>query len=294
MDATVGSRMAKDRVLVLGVTGMLGHEVFSQALRRGLDVYATARRSLDPMVFPVGDFPRERILTLDPMDDDAIAAVLERVRPRAVINCLGVIKQTHGQEEELFAINARFPHRLARACERVGAKLIQMSTDCVFSGKRGEYSENDTPDPVDAYGRSKLEGEVMHPHLTVRTSIIGLERETRRSLLGWFLNLPKGAQANGYTRAIWSGLTTRALAPILLDLAVGEHAAVTGLLHVAGEPIDKYRLLKKAAVAFGRTDITLSPDNTFVCDRSLRAHRMQDLGIIVPSVNEMLRALTHR
>ncbi len=282
------------RVLILGVTGMLGHEVFRYALEHHIDAYATARRPLDDALFPHALYPRDRVRVTDPSDEKKFRTLLDELRPSAVVNCIGAVKQAGTPDDAMWEVNGKLPHRLAAVCAEYDVKLIQVSTDCVFSGKRGKYGESDTPDPVDSYGESKLAGEVGAPHLTVRTSIIGLELGTHRSLLGWFLNLPHGAHAKGYTRAIWSGLATSALAPLLLDFAVGKHAHVTGLLHVAGEPINKYDLLCKAASAFHRTDIAISPQDEFVCDRSMVCERLPALGIRVPSVDEMLRDLASR
>ena len=160
-----------------------------------------------------------------------------------------------------------------------------MSTDCVFSGRRGGYSEGDLPDPVDLYGRTKLAGEVMEsPHLTIRTSFIGLESAEPNGLLSWFL-AQQGA-LRGFRQAIWSGLTADALAEILASLA--NRRDVTGLLHITGEVIDKFHLLHLAAEVFEKTDVHIEPVDEPVCDRSLVSHRLSSLGIQVSSLRTML------
>jgi dTDP-4-dehydrorhamnose reductase len=276
----------KTRVLITGITGMLGSEVFMVGIERGYDVYGTARRDLDDR-FPPSEFPRSRVRLMQATQED-IVSTLEGIRPQAVINCLGVIKQATQDPDALYTINRDFAHALADACTQRGIRLVEVSTDCVFSGKKGEYTETDTPDPVDDYGQSKVAGEIYTPpHLTVRTSIIGFERGTKRSLIEWFLSNPPGSTLQGYTHAIWSGLTTRALAPILYDLAIGAHRDVTGLLHVASDPISKHDLLQICKRELHH-DVTIAPVADVRIDRSLRHDRMDALGIIVPSHEAMI------
>jgi dTDP-4-dehydrorhamnose reductase len=151
--------------------------------------------------------------------------------------------------------------------------MVQISTDCVFSGNKGGYTEADTPDPEDLYGRSKLLGEVAGPEcLTVRTSMIGRELTRQSGLLEWILSNGNG-RVRGYTNAIFSGFTTRALGEVLARI-IQERPDLTGLYHVASEPISKYTLLKKIASAFAlRTEI--EPYAEFRCDRSLDGTRFR-------------------
>jgi dTDP-4-dehydrorhamnose reductase len=272
------------RILITGVTGMLGSKVFQVAREQGIDVYGTARRHLDPKFFPEDIYVKDRILTMEATAASA-AHVLDQVKPHAVINCLGVIKQN--ADDQMMEINERFAHALADECTKHGIRFIEVSTDCVFSGKKGNYSEEDIPDPEDVYGKSKLAGEVGAPHLTIRTSIIGIERGAGKSLISWFLSNPPGSTIKGYQRAIWSGLTTRALAPILLDLAIGEHSHVAGLLHIASEPISKYDLLQLCR-HYLKHDVNITEDTLFFCDRSLAHKRMDSLDIVVPSHEDMI------
>jgi len=184
-------------------------------------------------------------------------------------------------------VNALAPHILADLCEHWGGRLIQISTDCVFSGRVGLYTEEDIPDPVNLYDRSKLLGEVTHaPHLTVRTSLIGFERfhNQRFSLLDWFMH--QSGEIKGYTRAIWSGLTTLELSRKLLLLA--RRPEVTGLLHLCGEKINKYELLVLVRDIFNKNGIVIHPDEDYVCDRSLLSSRLPELDISVPGLRQML------
>jgi len=274
------------RILITGVTGMLGSKVFEIASELGMNAWGTSRRELDDM-YPAEIFLRDHILLMEATREDAVR-VLDTVKPAAVINCLGIVKQVTQDPEELMRVNHDFAHDLEQECRKRGIRMIDISTDCVFSGSRGNYAESDVPDPIDDYGRSKLAGETYDsPHLTIRTSIIGLERGTNRSLVSWFLSNPPGSSVKGHTHAIWSGLTTRALAPILLDLAVGQHRKVTGLLHIASSPISKYDLLQLCKREL-RHDVNIVADDSVRIDRSLNHEKMDLLGIIVPPHEEMV------
>jgi dTDP-4-dehydrorhamnose reductase len=279
------------RVLIIGATGMLGHVVLELARRAAdLDVYATVRRRDERTLARLGTDP-DRVLACDLTAPGAIDAALA-CRPDAVINCAGIIKQLDTARDPVasIAVNALAPHQLAAGCDRLGARLILVGTDCVFSGRQGDYGEDAEPDPLDLYGRTKLLGEVLRPpHLTVRTSIVGFEPFRARSLglLGWFLG--QTGEVAGFTGAHWSGLTTLALARTLLALV--RRPDVGGLLHVCGETVSKYDLLQLAQRTFGKTDVVVRPDPTVRCDRSLRSTRLAELGLTSPALAVMLGEL---
>jgi len=209
-----------------------------------------------------------------------------------VVNAIGMVKQRATAHDPVLSItvNSLFPHRLAELCRGSGARLIHFSTDCVFSGRRGEYTEDDTPDPVDLYGRSKLLGEVADAGiLTIRTSIIGRELENMTGLLEWFLGRA-GTRVPGFAKVIWSGVTTNFLAAVVGKLAQASQS-VDGIFHVSGPPISKYELLLALNDAFG-TATTVEPDETIVSDRSLNSDRFWSrTGLTRPSWNDMLSAL---
>ncbi|MEW6401222.1 MAG: SDR family oxidoreductase [Chloroflexota bacterium] len=274
------------KVLIIGASGMLGQTLFQLARQQpDLDVYGTVRRR-DARVLEFLRTPEERIFECDlegTIDPSLYCS------PDVVINCAGIIKQQGAAQADLayIRVNALAPYILADLCERQGARLIQLSTDCVFSGRVGQYSEADIPDPVELYDRSKLLGEVTRaPHLTVRTSFIGFERFHNQalSLLDWFLC--QTGEIKGYTRAIWSGLTTLEVARNLILLA--RRPEVTGLLHLCGEKISKYELLVLAREIFNRSDVVIHPYDGYVCDRSLVSTRLSELGISVPGIRQML------
>ena len=178
------------RILVLGMSGMLGSTAFRLlAAEHGHEVHGTARSDSIRRHFSP-DMGQNIQIGIDVTDTDALLAVLGRVRPELVLNCVGVIKQLGAARDPLVALplNALLPHRLARCCGLIGARLVHISTDCVFSGKTGGYTETSFPDADDLYGRSKLLGEVDYPNaVTLRTSIIGHELGSRNGLLEWFL-----------------------------------------------------------------------------------------------------------
>lgn len=281
----------KPSVLVLGATGMLGHVVVDHLGSAGFDVHASIRtRALADRLNPAArlhDFDATR---------DSVAELIDAVRPQTVVNCIGLVKQLEAASKPLPAIrlNALFPHETAAACEAAGARLIHISTDCVFSGLLPigrAYTEKDESDAHDLYGLTKRLGEVDAPRsLTLRTSIIGWELERSSGLLEWFA-AQDGGRVNGFTRAIFSGLTTRALARVLAWL-ITEHPGLSGLYHVSSEPIDKYELLRALRDVL-RIDVEIVPIDEPVVNRALDSERIRHLtGLAVPSWNEMLTEYT--
>jgi dTDP-4-dehydrorhamnose reductase len=279
------------RCLILGGDGMLGHQLL-RCWRERHEVYVTLRR-------PLLEYARFGLFTqqcaydgVDVRDTAVLRRILEALRPEAVINAVGLIKQRPDAREILpcLEINAVFPHRLRLLCQEVGARLVHVSTDCVFSGRSGGYTEEDRPDPEDLYGHSKLLGEVAeHPAVTLRSSIIGLELSHKTSLVEWFL--AQRGTIPGYTRAMYTGLTTcemaRLMEMILLDLP-----HLCGVWHVASSPISKFDLLTKLARLLCRRDLEIVPDDSFCCDRSLCGDAFtQQTGYKTPSWDQMLAEL---
>lgn len=261
-------------VLVLGATGMLGNAVLRYfALREGFDARGSARSAGSARALPAE--VRDRVVCgVDVENSDSLARLFADVRPRTVINCIGLVKQLSEADDPLQAIpiNALLPHRLARLCELIGARLVHVSTDCVFDGRRGLYKEDDPADAQDLYGRSKHLGEVDYPHaLTLRTSIIGHELGSAHGLVGWFLS--QTAPVRGFTRAIFSGLPTVELARVICEHVL-PHPELRGLHHVSAAPINKYDLLRLVAQAYGR-DTQITPDDKLVIDRSLDSTRFR-------------------
>lgn len=262
-------------VLVIGASGMLGNAVLRLfASSPGFKVRGSARSAALLRKLPAA--LHEHIVTgVDVENADSLARLFAETRPQLVINCVGLVKQLAEADDPLAAlpINALLPHRLARLCDVAGARLVQVSTDCVFSGKAGLYRESDLPDATDLYGRSKLLGEVDYPHaITLRTSIIGHELDSAHSLVGWFLAQTAGVK--GFTKAIFSGLPTVELARVIRDHVV-PHPELHGLYHVSAAPIDKFSLLQLVAKAYGKS-LPITPDDRLVIDRSLDSSRFRE------------------
>lgn len=280
------------KVLVLGVTGMLGNAVFRVfACDPAFEVWGTLRSGSAMRYFPSQS--HERLLAgVDVLDQDALASAMAKVRPDVVINCVGLIKQLADANDPLTAlpINAMLPHRLARLCELAGARLIHVSTDCVFSGNRGLYRESDLSDAEDLYGKSKYIGELHDvPHaITLRTSIIGHELNSDYALVDWFLS--QQGSVKGFSRAIFSGLPTVELARVMKDYVL-PHPELNGLYHVAAEPISKLDLLQLVAAQYGKA-IEIYPDDTLAIDRSLDASNFsQATGYKAPAWPDLIRGM---
>lgn len=281
------------KILILGGDGMLGHELARQWRERH-EVAVTVRQ--DAAAYPHWPF-LQRLKTYSNVDVRSSYRVMEvyaEFRPEAVVNAVGVIKQRKAANAAIpsLEINALLPHKLAVLSKTAGARLVQMSTDCVFSGRRGKYTEQDPADAEDLYGLSKYLGELHEPHcVTLRTSIIGTELARRHSLVEWFL-AQRGAIA-GYKRAIYTGFTTIEMARIIERVLV-RHADVSGVWHVASLPISKFDLLSKLSGFLGRSDVTIKPDEEFRCDRSLSGARFNaHTGYEPPGWDEMLQELAH-
>jgi dTDP-4-dehydrorhamnose reductase len=279
------------RVLVLGGDGMLGHQLV-RTLRPRHEVRATVRGSA-PVRPDAALFPAETTYPgVDVRQPEAVLAALADFRPEAVVNAVGLVKQRAEAKDALptLQVNAVFPHQLAVMCRAVRARLVHLSTDCVFSGRKGNYTEDDVADAEDLYGRSKLLGELREePCLTLRTSMIGLELARKASLVEWFLAQPGAVR--GFTGAIFSGLTTLELAR-LIDRLLERHPDLHGLWHVAAAPISKHDLLTQLAAALGRTQVRVEPSAELACDRSLDGTAFrQRTGYQAPPWSAMLAEL---
>ena len=276
---------------MLGASGMLGHMAFDVLGREyGHEVYGTVRSERVRRHFATD--AQSRIYTgIDGTDTDMLIMIISRVRPDVVINCIGVVKQLATADDPLVALplNAILPHRLARACDLANVRLVHVSTDCVFSGKAGGYTEASQPDAYDLYGRSKLLGEVDYPNaITLRTSIIGRELDSRNGLIEWFLN--ESGKVRGYSRAIFSGLTTNELARVVAERVL-PRPDLHGVWHVSAAPIDKYSLLRLVQEAYGH-DIEIEPYDGFAIDRSLDSSRFRaETGYQPPEWSTMIHRM---
>lgn len=223
--------------------------------------------------------------------EGSLIDALKLCSPEIVVNCVGLVKQAikGGDPLEAIPLNSLFPHRLAKMCELLNARLIHISTDCVFSGFKGNYAEHDIPDAVDVYGRSKLLGEVDSPGaITLRTSIIGHELYGARSLIDWFLS--QQGSVRGYSKAIFSGLPTCELARVICDYVI-PNPSLHGIYHVAATPITKYELLELVRREYGK-NILITPDESIEIDRSLNSSRFtMASGYVAPSWKNLIESM---
>lgn len=279
------------RVLILGGGGMLGHKLW-QNFQSQYETWVTVRSNYrDYERYHL--FSGERMLGgVEVFDMDSVTRAVATVRPEVVINCIGVIKQLPTAKDPLISltINSLFPHRLANLCRAAGARLLHISTDCVFSGRVGNYTEASLSDAEDLYGRSKYLGEVSGPGcLTLRTSIIGRELNTTSGLVEWFFG-QRGRTVPGYTRAIYTGLTTLALARVITRV-LEQHWDLSGVYHVSSEPISKYDLLLRLRDA-AQLSIDIQPADAVAIDRSLDSARFRaETGWQPPSWSNMIDEL---
>ena len=280
------------KILVLGVTGMLGNAVFRVfSADTAYETWGTLRNDAARKYFPKQ--AHERLLSgVDVLDQDSLVGVLGSVKPDVVINCVGLIKQLADAKDPLTAlpINAMLPHRLARLCELADARLIHVSTDCVFSGRKGLYQERDCSDAEDLYGKSKYIGELhdIPNAITLRTSIIGHELGSNYALVDWFLS--QQGSVKGFSKAVFSGLPTVELARVMKDFVV-PHPQLNGLYHVAADPISKLDLLHLVSARYSK-DIEIYPDDALVIDRSLDGSRFREAtGYVAPAWPDLIRCM---
>jgi dTDP-4-dehydrorhamnose reductase len=279
------------RILILGGAGMLGHKL-AQTLRETFETWVTFRAPASRYErFGIFD-PGRAIGGVDASDFDTVVGAVAAVRPEVIVNCIGIIKQLPAAHDPIISlsINSLLPHRLQRLARAAGARLIHLSTDCVFRGTKGMYTEDDLPDAADLYGRSKSLGETSGPDaLTLRTSIIGRELETQSGLMEWFLG-SRGKRVNAFSRAIYSGFSTQAMSRII-EMVVTKHPDLDGLWQVSSEPITKLDLLGLLRDSF-RLDVEIVPDSTVAIDRSLDSSRFRALtGFTPPSWPEMVEEM---
>lgn len=253
---------------------MLGHKILQSCGGR-FEAWATFRSDFDRYA-SLGLLDRAHALTgVDAMNFDTVERAVRQVRPDVVVNCIGVVKQLAEGHDPIISItvNALLPHRVAAICRDIGARMIHVSTDCVFSGRTGMYRESDPADAEDLYGRSKLLGEVDGDHaLTLRTSIIGRELRSTTGLVEWFLS-NRGGSVNGFSEAIYSGLTTLALSSLIGDL-IATDDPLHGLYQVSSESINKYDLLVLLDRAFD-ADVMIRRSTEMRIDRSLDSTRFR-------------------
>lgn len=270
-------------VIVLGASGMLGHKMLQVLDISGLEVTGTLRKhNISPFLDSYNLYEG-----VDAMNFSTVSGVLDDIDPDVIVNCIGIIKQLPESNnwDISHAINTEFPHKLSTYAHAHNMKLIHISTDCVFDGKKGEYEETDIPNATDIYGRTKFAGEVPDA-LTLRTSIIGRELGTRHGLLEWFLS-KRGTKIQGYKKSIFSGVTTNELSKLVFDI-IHSRQNLTGLYHVAALPVSKFDLLTGINCYF-ENKVIIEPVDGEVIDRSLNGRKLKcDFKYTPPYWGEML------
>jgi dTDP-4-dehydrorhamnose reductase len=278
------------KVLIIGISGMLGSAAFNVFARdTNFEVLGTGRNLGVKAYFPP-ELHGNIITGLDVLDTDSLVKIMGKVKPDVVINCVGLIKQLETANDPLsvLPINSIFPHRLCALCELAGARLIHVSTDCVFDGSTGGYIESDQSNATDLYGKSKYIGEVRNSSsaITLRTSIIGHELNSRHALIDWYLAQTKPIK--GYQRAMFSGLPTVELARVIKDFVI-PRPNLSGLYHLSAGSISKFDLLSLVSKVYGR-GVDVLPDSDFVIDRSLNSKRFQNaFGYKAPSWPDLVK-----
>lgn len=276
-------------ILVLGATGMLGNAMFrSMSKLPDALVSGSIRREDARKLFPPEH--AARLVVIDDAEDIAqLARLLDAVAPDVVVNCIAVGRPAPADPLRSIRVYSVLPQRLSHLCRGAGTRLVQISSDGVFSGRRGAYSEDDIPDADDIYGISKLLGEVAGPHaVTLRTSIVGHELQSGSGLLEWFL--AQQGQCRCFTRAIFSGFPTIVLADLVRDVVL-PRPDLSGIYHLATKPISKFDLLQLVAKRYGK-DIELIADDRDNPDRSLVADRFRKAtGYVAPDWPELVEAM---
>jgi dTDP-4-dehydrorhamnose reductase len=265
------------KILILGISGMLGHKAFNHfSNSKDFQTYGTLRNKKEIFKYFNKSPNKQNIFSnIDALNVNEIHTLINQIKPNIILNCIGVIKQRNEAQNPLLSIelNALLPHKLAEFVEGTKSRLIHISTDCVFSGEKGNYTETDFSDAKDLYGKTKFLGELTNYHnsITLRTSIIGPELKGKVSLLEWFL--AQMGNVNGYTNAIYSGFPTTELINIIENYII-PNPSLSGLYNVASDPISKYELLKIIAKVYNK-EIVIRPFNDFKTNKTLNCNKFK-------------------
>ncbi len=283
------------KLLILGGSGMVGHSLVRK-LSRNHEVFCALRKNqkFESVNFFDNVIKESNCIFIEDINEHTnLKNIIENLSPDILINCIGVIKQRNNADNlsNMIKINALLPQILNEICKQNKVKLIHLSTDCVFSGDKGNYKEIDNPDPIDKYGESKLLGEINDggDALTIRTSFIGPELFNKKSLFEW-IKSQKNREVEGYDNAIYSGLTTNVFSRII-DEVIKEHLYLSGVWHISSNPISKYDLIQKINHKLN-LNIKINRNSSFQCNRSLNSSEfIKKTKIIIPSWEEMINEL---
>jgi len=279
------------KILVLGASGMIGLAVYNQLVKnKNFTVIGTTTKSNAKKIIENQNKLNSLVL-FDFLKDKNFENLIKSINPNIIINCVGIIKQSSLITNKINTIflNSILPNKLSILAFKNSIKLIQISTDCVFSGKLGSYVESDNPDPIDTYGRTKLIGEIVNDNsLTLRTSLVGHELFTKNGLLEWFLSQKN--ECIGFKNAFFSGFTTNAFAKILETILLNKKE-LKGLYHISSNIISKYDFLEKINKEY-KKNIKINPDHSFNINRSLNSSALQKkIGYNIDSWDVMIREM---
>lgn len=262
-------------ILIIGANGMIGHYLFDYlSLKKKYEIYGFVRNK---NLFK----EKKRLLNLknvfevEILRNNNLKKIIFNLKPKIIINCTGIVKQNPLIDNIPLSIelNSIFPHNLNLICKEIGCRLIQLSTDCVYSGMKGDYKESDLPDSNDFYGRSKLLGELNDKNcLTIRTSFIGHELVNNWGLLSWFLSQKN--RVKGFKNVIYSGLTTLEISKVINNFVITNNS-LNGLYHISSSPIDKFSLLQIINQAYGK-NLSIDADYLEKSDKSLNSLKFQN------------------
>ncbi|MCB0363104.1 MAG: SDR family oxidoreductase, partial [Bdellovibrionales bacterium] len=260
-------------ILILGAGGMLGHKL-AFLLNKNFEIYTTTRSPYSLYKkFEIFD-PNRHIDQLDVLDESALSLAVKKIEPRVIINCVGLTTRKIDTQDSSLVIktNSLLPHNLTAIAKRIKARVIHFSTDCVFSGSKGNYKESDLTDSRDLYGLSKVLGEVNHePCLTLRSSIIGREILHHTELLEWLVSM-QDQQVRGFSRVYYTGVTTNLMVKVVEDIILN-HPELFGVYQLASPKISKYELLNLINEAL-QLNVSIQSDSQYQSDKSLDGSRL--------------------
>jgi dTDP-4-dehydrorhamnose reductase len=259
------------KILILGASGMIGSNIYKFFfLKKKFKIYGTYYTK------SLYNYKKKNIknnLIFFDVYISNLELLINKINPNVIINCIGITKKIINKfsVKKVFDVNSSFVHKLKKRCDKNNIKLIQISTDCVFDGKKGNYLEYSKPNATDVYGISKLKSEfISRKHLLIRTSTIGHEIRTKYGLLEWFLK--KKTRCYGFCNAFFSGITCLKLAEILF-LIIKNLNKFNGIFHISGPKISKYELLLKIRKIY-KKKISILKDYSLIIDRSLNNSKM--------------------
>ena len=262
------------KILILGANGMIGYSFFKYFKKTNFQTFGMLREKEKLSNYKNIYFDKN-IIETDFSNLITFKKLFKEVHPQITINCIGIIKQKPEAKDKkkLIEINALFPHLLKEICAEYGSRLIHISTDCIFSGNKGFYNENDLSDAHDLYGKTKFLGEISNKStITLRTSVIGYELNSNYQLLNWFLS--QETSVRGFSKAIFSGVTTLELAKIIEKFIIPD-CSLSGIYHISSESIDKYSLLNIIKKIY-KKEIKINKDSENIIDRSLNSSKFRN------------------